>query len=601
MYTVSLPVLPVVVCDDGARVVFGPEFGYPGFPTRPTLQEVDSHVEDEHEHLQEKASKRQLAHAASLGMTVKQFKQKQWVERYTGGSRHGWRSTPLHRVAAKRWCAMVDSQLRRSTPCNGLKEFQRQSGDNRWTSWRTWPHLTICMDLGSDGLSGFMGCERRFHLNLDLAGDPNHHSNRDVINSLKSSKLFSFWLCMLISWNVPFGPNKDDLRFDELRATLRGVLAQPYQENVLFMAMANRLGDAFSRNGHVFSASEPLEPQIWEKLKEREWFVREGYRGNLCRFLALIACPRRHVSWWEVDEFERVACALDQNYLARNAFMQKVQLRISSAEAQAEGSTDSAKVNLEDRTLRNSCQNSIALSVLLLVDPSNRRLCSAVTAVMLPLLEWHTAQSKQLRSAASAEAWSYTEIVGGNFMKHIASIIRQLMDEKMLVDAGFIPNLSVAAVGPVEDIGLDDELAELVGNFAMALATARLKRCLLMCEAWPNKMINVLGTPNLASTTVAAFKEDYEVFKSFENYPNKDAKMNLAMQRSVFGKLSVQQYVEAMNDPQARSASGLSSPFGFCRQLDSTPDSLETIAPPTCSFHPSWCSHIHTHTPTIPR
>lgn len=96
MYTVSLPVLPVLVCDDGARVVFGPEFGYPGFPTRPTLQEVDSHVEDEHEHLQEKASKRQLAHAGSLGMTVKQFKQKQWVERYTGGSRHGWRSTPLH-------------------------------------------------------------------------------------------------------------------------------------------------------------------------------------------------------------------------------------------------------------------------------------------------------------------------------------------------------------------------------------------------------------------------------------------------------------------------------------------------------------------------
>lgn len=518
--------------------------------------QVDSHVDDEHEALQEKACKRRMAQAKALGLSVKQLRQKHWVERYTGGSRDGWRATPLHRVAAKRWCANLDSQLQVSTPCNGVQEFEPRSSDNRWASWRTWPHLTVACDLGADGLSGYMGCERKFLLNIDLSGDPNHHSNRDVINSLKSTNLFSFWLCMLISWNVPFGPNRDDMRFDELRRTLRGVISKPYQENLIFLSMVRRLAECFVRNGHVFSASEPLEPQVWAKLEERKWFVKEGYRGNLCRFLALIACPRRHVSWWEVDEFERVSCALEQNYMTGAAFMQKVQLRIDKQEANAEGSTDSSKVNLEDRTLRSSCQNSIALSVLLLIDSNNRRLCSAVTGVMLPLLEWHTAQGRQLRSASASEDFLRSEVSGKRFIKHIGEIVEALSNEKLLLDSGFTPNLELAKQWPVEDIGLDDELSEIVGHFAMALATARLKRCLIYTNLWPTKMVQVLEGGDLARRCIKEFREDWELFQRFESAPNKDAKMSLAIQRSCFVKTSVRQYLEAMVDPEASGLSG---------------------------------------------
>ena len=91
---------------------------------------------------------------------MKQYQASQWIKRYHGGKREGWRATTLHRVSAKKWCSMVDAQLRASTPVGGLVGFSRNPAQTVWQSWLTWPHMTFCVDLGSDGLSGYMGCER---------------------------------------------------------------------------------------------------------------------------------------------------------------------------------------------------------------------------------------------------------------------------------------------------------------------------------------------------------------------------------------------------------------------------------------------------------
>ena len=68
------------------------------------------------------------------------------------------------------------------------------------------------MDLGAAGLSGYFAAEQFFGLNCDNIPDAAQGANRDMIWSLKHAGLFGFWLCMLISWNLPFGPNKDSMR-----------------------------------------------------------------------------------------------------------------------------------------------------------------------------------------------------------------------------------------------------------------------------------------------------------------------------------------------------------------------------------------------------
>ena len=47
---------------------------------------------------------------------------------------------------------------------------------------------------------------------MEKIPDPAHGANRDMILSLRHGGLFALWLCMLISWNLPFGPNKDSMR-----------------------------------------------------------------------------------------------------------------------------------------------------------------------------------------------------------------------------------------------------------------------------------------------------------------------------------------------------------------------------------------------------
>ena len=129
------------------------------------LSQVDRAFDDESAVQEQRGIKRSASQgSSSLQEVVK--RQKAWLTRYVGGERGGWRPQKQHRVSAKRWCAHVDNQVRHSAGGPGVIEFQRQDTP-QWADWRLWPHLMIALDLGSDGLSGYMAMERKFLLNVD--------------------------------------------------------------------------------------------------------------------------------------------------------------------------------------------------------------------------------------------------------------------------------------------------------------------------------------------------------------------------------------------------------------------------------------------------
>ena len=66
-----------------------------------------------------------------------------------------WRPLALHRVSAKRWCQNLDLQVKVSLGKTGLALFSEDHGtQEECKSPFHWPHLSIAMDLGSDGLAG---------------------------------------------------------------------------------------------------------------------------------------------------------------------------------------------------------------------------------------------------------------------------------------------------------------------------------------------------------------------------------------------------------------------------------------------------------------
>ena len=317
---------------------------------------------------------------AKTGLSLKQNMQASWIRRYAGGSRESWRQTKLHRVAARRWLANLDTQIRRATPLRGLSHWKRENDSVSWGHWSRWPHFGLTFDLGSDGNSGYHALERRddFKLNCDKDPDPCHGANRSTIWSLQQADLWAFWLCMLIAWNVEFGTNTDDLRGTEIRECLRNTTAAAWETNLLFTFGLEGLAKCFRRLGNTFDSTQRLEPQVWSLLQQRSWWVRTGYRANTCRFMALVAVPKQRVPSWEIDLFEATTLALDQDYLKGEMSRHRLLLRASTADVDGAGSTYSGRITLEDRTLRNAVQNALGIRYVLYSDNMNRRICHSV-------------------------------------------------------------------------------------------------------------------------------------------------------------------------------------------------------------------------------
>ena len=138
-----------------------------------------------------------------------------------------WRPRKVHRTSAKLWCSMLDNQFRCCTARIGLAFFQPQAVPaGPWLDWRTWPHLNVAMDLGSDGNCGFHALERRFRLNIDQWNDPAHGCHRDLDLSIGAVGLHGFWLLLVVSMNMPHGPQRDGTRRNQVRETMNAVYKQ---------------------------------------------------------------------------------------------------------------------------------------------------------------------------------------------------------------------------------------------------------------------------------------------------------------------------------------------------------------------------------------
>merc|ERR1711884_699316 len=79
------------------------------------------------------------------------------------------------------------------------------------------------MDLGPDGVCATNACEYFWHMNIDRWNDAAHGTNVDHPAVLKTCGLYNFWLCMAVSWNLVFGPDRNHQRKHELSGALKAL------------------------------------------------------------------------------------------------------------------------------------------------------------------------------------------------------------------------------------------------------------------------------------------------------------------------------------------------------------------------------------------
>lgn len=430
----------------------------------------------------------------------------------------------------------------------GIAEFFYKEGDPAWadSSWSRWPHLGLSMDLGPDGVCGVHALQRKpeWLANLTVWPDPGHGIHKDFDAALRGLGLQNLWLVLVISLNVQHGPDQEDGRHLQFHETMEAIMKQHTPRTcTLFREFAGRIHKELKHSGYQWPGEKDIEDEVWDYLHHRQTCRRKGRRIQLSRFLGSLKEATDAMKHWSIDCFERTYCALELDFLRGKKF-EKLVLRGTEREEQEEGgaTTSAVKVGFEQKTLRAVAANAVAISVMVLSDYGVRRTVLIITKAAQHLLSWHTEQARALRSAEACCAWMQAQ-ADGEVVKHVWEGLAYLSSEKALEDCDFArPTKELPGVASNETAVEEDDYASFFGNFAVAIAFARLRRMAWLTSGWPVQLSRVLRGGQAERETVQRFRLDCMIYDRFRDMRDKTAADSKLFDRHLLSLTTNRQY-----------------------------------------------------------
>ena len=121
--------------------------------------------------------------------------------------------------------------------------------------------------------------------------------------------------------------------------------------------------------------------------------------------------PQKLIGEWAQDRFKRTYVGLECDFLRGQKFGQAISMpnaAASSASSDAfvpQGTTSNRVLNLVDRSIRDACANAVSVSVMMLSNDENKRLCMVALSVCGPVKAWEGHASKVNRSNKESTEW----------------------------------------------------------------------------------------------------------------------------------------------------------------------------------------------------
>eukprot|EP00974_Lingulodinium_polyedra_P049514 4759922-Lingulodinium_polyedra.AAC.1 len=91
-----------------------------------------------------------------------------------------------------------------------------------------------------------------------------HGANRDEDLALKRSGIWEWWLLMMLSWNLLYGPHDSFSGMQQISEAMQHLFqSSSMLQNPVCMEMAPMLIRAMEKNGECFMDDRPKEEQMW--------------------------------------------------------------------------------------------------------------------------------------------------------------------------------------------------------------------------------------------------------------------------------------------------------------------------------------------------
>ena len=478
-------------------------------------------------------------------------RQKSWSQRMAPGScPSSWRPKQTHRVSAKNFLAYIDNQLRQSTPLPGLVFHQKNDSLDAWKDWRTWPHLRINFDLGSEQLTGVHALERLFELNVSGLADFDHGAQRSTLEVLKGTHLHDFWLLMTVSWNLLDGPDQNAYRLHQIRASNQDILERTSpRTNLVFMELCPRIAKELKDAGVELPGEQDSDFEIWQYWANFQANRAKLSRTSTNRFQALLDRAKHALTGtWSIDYFERLHLALELDMLKGKKFAERMTVRASSvagSSKESDGQREPTKIaQIEDKTLKGVCQNAVGISIAMLSDYTHKRVVESVFYSLDHIRRWRSDMARRCKSADECLDF-LVEMATTGLGAHIGEGLDVLTNKATLDLMSFTLTVTEGDLNSL--LPEDEEFAALTFSLVTAGAKARCVR-LLELQSWPKHMVGTLKGEAQATTILNLFKEDHDIFKELSAMPDRTKRLNAVHKRHLFHLTPNKQYIAACEE-----------------------------------------------------
>lgn len=448
------------------------------------------------------------------------------------------------RVDASQYMAALDNYIQEVTDV-GLAHFAQPANiEERASPW-TWPHLVISPDQGADGVCGINWFIHAKHGNCDTCWDQSHGLWNDWKRALKTSGMWYKKQIMVVLWNIRHGPYNASMWEKKLRGSMDEYFAVADHRNCpIWQWVLPRLLNDRGISHRI--TEENISAEMWEVVRASRKNVTKGTKVNMTRWFAAVHRSKEFDPMWHEELLNFIMLCLTTGIITTGSFAYDLAGKLTKdiqdeGEAKHEGGMKAAGSQTLTR-LRACTKNTYHLGLYILMDPENQRQERIQTILTEPLWAWHGEQSKKLRNCDDTLEWTRCE-VGGKCMAPLNAVLAALADPGALEYCGFSSSLTPAEA----QLGLDDHvfqtemrMAHTMGNFAMNLCAARIRRNCWFWFGWPSKLC-LFTHPEEATrnAALADFLTKTEIFAEIKGRP--EAFWKKAVERSPFSTVSVQQ------------------------------------------------------------